>query len=218
MTKLNKGKALEIIIINGIQQSGRKLAGYISHNKFSYRLLNNKLPLLCAVEWAAGWGTSPIRWASDTHCHYHANHTARNQVRNLTHVKCDFYAWFFKPLISAVWHSDFFSCPFSLTLQEQWHITSMTCFVWVWVASGSLAPGGKLGSPPHLLLPGQSRWKRGEPRGSSWLQLTWCWSMLSTVSGVLLGFEARGGQVPVNWGCCLCREGCVSRASCRSRM
>lgn len=38
------------------QQSRRKLA----HNKFSYRLLNNKLASLCAVEWVTGWGTSPV--------------------------------------------------------------------------------------------------------------------------------------------------------------
>ncbi len=114
--------------------------------------------------------TNPgIRWASDTHCHYHANHKARNQVRNLTQTKRVFCAWFFKVVM---WEVQHFASPLSSfsnierTMTHNGH--DALCLSLTGGRQSGTGTYSKSGAP---VSPG------GMESPPRWWTLTWWWSI-----------------------------------------
>lgn len=152
------------------------------------------------VGYRMGHFTSPwIRWASDTLALSCKSPSPQSSAQSNPHLtrKCFLFLLLFPQLKCSVW---IIFCSF-------------------FNAERTMTPNGD--DALCLRLTGGQQSGRGRD-GKFWKiywfdqeRFTWWWSTLSTVSGVRLGLEAGGGQVPL---CCLWREGCVSRASCRSRM
>lgn len=117
-------------------------------------------------------------------------------------------------------NSVFFLCFFFCLIPPSgFEIPLWLCLQWVWVPGEDLLALDRLSAGCTPLCCFLFQRHKIESSGFLTIDVLW-WSMLSTVSGVRLGLEA-GGHVPVRCCCCCCgllRDGCVSNASCRSKM